>query len=142
MRAKSQSPFNIFNKDDFRFRRFRATCDTVFKKLLSEGIGAHVKHHAAFIPEEENKLWEVGVFGTSDPQALQNAIFFYVGKCLCLMEGEEHHKLTRSQFIALPDGFKYVEHGSKTYRGGFNQVHLPSKSVTIYRDENAGPHCL
>ena len=69
-------------------------------------------------------------------------MFFYVGKCLCLRGGEEHRNLAQSQFIALPDGFKYVEHGSKTYRGGFNQVHLPSKSVTIYGDENAGPRCL
>ena len=50
MRANSQSPFNIFNKDDHHFRRFRSTCDTVFKKLLAEGIGAHVKHHTAFMP--------------------------------------------------------------------------------------------
>ena len=68
--------------------------------------------------------------------------FFYIGKCLCLRGEEEHCNLTRSQFIALPDGFKYVEHGSKIYRGGFNQIHLPSKSVTIYKDENAGPWCL
>ena len=68
--------------------------------------------------------------------------FFYIGKCLCLWGGEEHRNLTRSQFINLPDGFKFVEHGSKTFQGGFNQLHLPSKSVTIYRDENAGPRCL
>ena len=57
-------------------------------------------------------------------------LFFYVGKCLCLW-GEEHRNLTRSQFIDIPDGFKYVEHGSPAI-----------KNVTIYRDENAGPRCL
>ena len=99
-----------------------------------------MKHHKGFTPEEEDKLWEAGVFGTTHPQALQNAVFFfYVGKCLCLRGGEE---LTRSQCVDISDGFKYVEYGSKTLHGGFNQLHLPSKSVTIYRDENAGPRCL
>ena len=45
IRAKSPSAFNIFQKDDHGFRNFRATCDTVFKKLLADGVGALVKHH-------------------------------------------------------------------------------------------------
>lgn len=139
MAHESKKPITI-QKDDQQFQNFRATCDTVFKKLLADGVGALVKHHTAFTPEED-KLWEAGIFGTTHPQALQNA-FFYVGKYLCLRGGEEHRNLTRSQFIDIPDGFKYVEHGSKTFRGGFNQVNLPSKNVTIYRDENAGPRCL
>ena len=32
---------------------------TLFKKLLSEELGAHVKHHIASMPEEEDMLWEV-----------------------------------------------------------------------------------
>ena len=59
--------------------------------------------------------------------------------------GEEKSTITsldHNLSTYLHEGFKYVEHGSKTFQGGFNQVHLPSKSVTIYRDENAGPRCL
>ena len=48
MRAKSPSPFNIFQKDDHRFRKFRATCDTIFKQLHASGVGAHVKHQTNF----------------------------------------------------------------------------------------------
>lgn len=36
----------------------------------------------------------------------------------------------------------YVEYGSKTFRGDFNQVNLPSRNVMIYRDNNSGPQCL
>ena len=34
-----------------------------------------MKHHTTFTPEEKDKLWEAGVFGTTHPQALQNAAF-------------------------------------------------------------------
>ena len=65
---------------DHRFRDFHSTCDTVFKKLLSEGVGAEVHHHEAFTPEDEDIFWDKGVFATDSPTGLQNAIFYYTKK--------------------------------------------------------------
>ena len=75
---QSKKPITIqksFKRDYHRFRNFRATCDTVFKKLLADGVGALVKHHTALTPKED-KLCEAGIFRTTHPQALQNAFFF------------------------------------------------------------------
>ena len=141
MRANSAAPFNIFDTKDHHFRNFHSTCDTVFKKLLSAGVGAEVRHHEPFTPEEENVFWEKGIFGTDSPTALQNAVFFYNGKNLCLRGREEHRSLKRSQFIEFERGYRYVEHGSKTFQGGFNQQHLEGNSVVIYKDADAGVHC-
>ena len=142
MRASSPTPFNIFDKSDNRFRRFRGTRDTVFKELLADGVGAVIHHHEPFSLDEEDALWHAGVLGTNTPQTLQRAVFYYAGKTLCLRGGEEHRSLRRSQFVELEDSFKYIEHGSKTRRGGFNQLHLQGKSVVIYRDTSAGHRCF
>ena len=141
MRTTSETPFNIFDIKDHRFRDFHSTCDTVFKKLLSKGVGAEVRHHEAFTPEDEDTFCDKGVFATDSPTGLQNAIFYYTGKNLCLCGGEEHRNLKCSQFVEIEGGYRYVERGSKTFRGGFSQLHLNGKSVVLYNDADAGMRC-
>ena len=114
---------------------------TVFKKLLSEGVGAEVRHHEAFMPEDEDVFWDKGVFATDSHTGLQNAIFYYTGKNLCLRGRDEHRNLKRSQFVEIEGGYRYVERGSKTFRGGFSQLHLNGKSVVLYNDADAGMRC-
>ena len=51
-------------------------------------------------PLEEDKLWDCGIFGISDPKSLQRRVcFFYIGKRFCLLGGEEQRCLGSSQFI-------------------------------------------
>ena len=71
------------------FRDLRRTCDTVYRDLHSQGIGATVRHTATFFPEEENILWAAGVLGCATPKSLQRAVFFYIGQRFCIRGGEE-----------------------------------------------------
>ena len=67
--------------------------------------------------------------------------FSITRKNLCLRGGEEHRNLKHSQFVEIKGGYRYVERGSKTFRGGFSQLHLNAKSVVLYDDADAGVQC-
>lgn len=45
-----------------------------------------MKHSEIISKEEEQRLWERGVLGVSDPKALQNATFLQLGR-RCAYEG-------------------------------------------------------
>ena len=60
----------------------------VFHKLHS-GVGRVAKHATPLSREDEQKLWQSGVMGTTSPVALQNTVFFVVGKMFCLRGGTE-----------------------------------------------------
>lgn len=45
--------------------------------IRSQGIGANICHTPAFTQEEEDKLWATKVMNTSNPKALQRAVFIY-----------------------------------------------------------------
>ena len=87
---------------------------------------------------------EKGVLNTTSPDGLQKAVFFYLGKVCCLRGGEEQRGLKPSQFQRLtnPDRYIYTEHGSKNRNGGFYQLHVENKSVTIFKNEQARERCL
>ena len=63
--------------------------ENVYRKLHSEGIGTEVRRTPIFTSEEEDKLWELGIIGCTDPKNLQRAVFYYIGKCFCVHGGEE-----------------------------------------------------
>ena len=71
-------------------------------------------------------------------------MFFYVGKICCLRGGEEQRTLKPSQFqrFTNPDRYIYTEHGSKNRNGGFYQLHVENKSVSIFKNDSAGERCL
>ena len=79
----------------------------------------------------------------SNPKALQNAVFFAVGKMLCLRGGVEHRALTLSQLErrTQPDHFVYTENVSKNRNGSFKQLHVKSKTVPVYTCPEAGVKC-
>ena len=62
----------------------RILCDSVFKKLHSEGIGASLKTTAVLSADDEKKLWDTNVMNMKTPIGLLHAIFFYNGKNFCL----------------------------------------------------------
>ena len=93
-RSKSKDCPNFLDKTDHRFRELRGA---VSRNLRKEGVGAEVKHASIFSPEEELKLWSSGAVGTHSPLALVRAVFFTLGKSLCLRGGQEHRELKPSQ---------------------------------------------
>ena len=56
-----------------------------------------MKHAEIISKNDEQRLWESGVMGVSDPRALQNAVLYAVGKMFCLRGGVEHRALKLSQ---------------------------------------------
>ncbi len=59
-------------------------CDTW--GMSNQGVGRDIKHARVLTEEDENKLWTSGVFETTSPSDLQNAVFYTVGKIFSLRE--------------------------------------------------------
>lgn len=143
-REKQVDPVNFLNRKDPRFKKLHATCDVVFRSLHEAGIGTVTKSAKVISKSDENDLWDSGVLNTYTPVGLQNAVFYYLGKVCCLRGGEEQRGLKPSQFKRYydPDRYLYSEHGSKNRNGGFFQLDVENKNVTIYRSESNGERCL
>ena len=117
--------------------------DSYFYNLHSNGIGRQVKRAKALSKDDERKLWDSGVMGTTTPRALQNAAFFIVGKMFCLRGGNELRNLKLSQIVLLhnPDRYEYNEHVSKTRNGTFKKLHVSNKVVSVFQCPEAGNQC-
>ena len=79
--------------------------------------------------EEENKLWEKGVLGESDPQTLLDTVLFLCGIHFALRSGQEHRSLKLSQFELQIDEdgssfLLYTENTSKNNQGGLSHRKL------------------
>ena len=132
MRRNNEQPFNIFAKGDVRFRNFHGTMETVFQELHQKGIGANVKHASEITAEEEDRVWTARVMGDHSPTALLRAVFYLNGVNFSLRGGKEHRDLKLSQLVRESDHWKYIEHGSKCFRGGFGDLHRENKVVVQY----------
>ena len=131
----------FMDQKDVRFRDIRGTCDTVFH---SKGVGADTRHTPIITADEEDRLWSSGVFSDDNPQSLQYAVFFYVGKVFCIRGGEEQRRLGPSQLVRSndPDCYTYIEHGSKNRTGGLLQLRVDNKTVPCYAIPESSPRCL
>ena len=71
---------NFLDNEDPCFAEFYTLLDSRMKDLLQKGHGTSIKQADPITPKEEEKLWELGVFGANDPQTLQYTVFFYACK--------------------------------------------------------------
>ena len=115
MREMNVNCPNFLEKSDSNFKDLHGTLGSLFHQLHSDGIGLQVKHAKVLSNEDERKLWDTGVMGTKNPKALQNAVFYIVGKHFSLRGGAELRNLKRSQIVRFhnPDRYVYHEHVSK-----------------------------
>ena len=132
---------NFLDEKDSRFRHFQGTLDAYFHKLHSEGVGRHTRHAETISSDEENQLWETGVFNTSTPKGLQNAVFYVIGKTFCLRGGQEHRVLKLAQLQRDSDKYVYYENVSKNRNGSFKQLHLKGKVVPVFPCQEARLKC-
>ena len=108
---------NFLDKKDSRFKKLHGALDSHFHRLHSNGVGRDVKHARVLTEEDENKLWTSGVFETTSPIGLQNAVFYTVGKIFSLRGGIEMREFSLSQLKRLkrlkrlngPDRYVYTE---------------------------------
>ena len=138
----------LLDKQQTCFRDIRGTCDTVYRDLRSQGIGAKVRHAPIITPDEEEKLWLTEVFNINNPKALQRAVFYYNEKCFCIRGGQEQRSLAPSNFkwSAKPGcdlhSVTYIEHGSKNRPGGLSDMWVENKEVTCHAVTEEIPKCL
>lgn len=146
-RSHPKEEINIFSNHEFK--PLKKVCDAVFKKLHSKGIGATIKSAAVLSPEEEKKLWEMGVLSLATPIGLLRAVFFYNGKNFCLRGGAEQRNLKISQFqrqTCIIEGksvgvYEYHEFGSKNRQGGFNSLNVENKVVRQFENASGSGVC-
>lgn len=144
MRGIDKNCPNFLDKNDHRFQGIDRTCESVYRSLRKQGVGADVRHTPVVTVAEETKLWDLNILNTTTPKGLLRAVFYYVGKVCCLRGGEEQRCLKKSQFTRHynPDMYKYIETGSKNRSGGIAQLHLKNKIVPIYAVPENRPRCL
>ena len=71
--------------------------DSHFHHLHATEVGWQTKHARVPTKDDEDKLWNSGVMGTRTPRAVQNAVFYVVGKMFSLRGGVEMRQVKISQ---------------------------------------------
>ena len=99
-----------------------------------------IVHHEPFQKDEIDRLWKCGVLGTSNPQSLLDAVFFYNSVHYCL-HGGEHRKLKLEQITKEGSGYTYCENGSKNHKGTFRERNIANKVVHSDAVPEAGEQC-
>ena len=74
MRYLSQNGINIDFYQDPEFADFCQRLDAEMKRLQGSGLGSQKKQAAPLTEQNEEKLWQVGVLGAHNPQALLNTM--------------------------------------------------------------------
>ena len=113
---------NIFK--DSNYANFQRTLDGEMKRLHASGLGVKKRQAEPITVEEENKLWEKGVLGESDPQTLLDTVLFFVefislSAVVKSIEALNCHSLSfRQMKMDLPFSFTPKTH-QKITREGF-----------------------
>ena len=117
------------------------------KRLHSLGLGVRKKQAEPTTTKEENLLWERGLLGEQNPQALLDTMLFLCGIHFVLCSGEEHRSLQLSQIeLVVPEEgcahLIYMEKYSKNNQGGLQHRKVKPKCVTCYANEKNPERCL
>ena len=100
--------------------------DNVFRNLRTRGVGAQACQTEAFSREDEDHLWQAGIFGSHSPKCLLDTVFFLNGKNFCLRGGTEQRELKLNQFQRLQslNRYVYTKNVSKKGCGGLAQMRV------------------
>ena len=98
------------DKGDLRFSELSAVCESVYRQLRKDGVGASVKHASIITPEEENLLLEKRVIGMYMPKPSVR------GKDFCLRGGAEQKALNHPSLCVQIGIHTYTENGSKNHQ--------------------------
>nr|XP_034336669.1 uncharacterized protein LOC117692546 [Crassostrea gigas] len=144
LRDKGVYDKNFLDEKNTTFIEFRKVLDAKMKSLIELGIGCTTKQADPILPEDEAKLWDVGVFGKKNAEQLQKTIFFYACKIFGLRGCDEHHNLECEQFTIGSDKLgKFIQftgRKTKTYKGGLGQLNVCNK--TIKHHCQSGERCI
>lgn len=128
--------YNFMDPKDSRFARLNKVLDSRMKQLLEQGIDLETKSAEPLLPEDEDKLWNLGVFGNTSAENLQLSVFFYGCKFFGLRGYDEHRSLESEQFTVGRDDrgkwIQFVGKTSKTNQGGLRSMKLDTKNIRHY----------
>lgn len=94
IRMSGRSSIDVFK--DSEFADFRVCLDAEMKRLQREGHGSKIRKAEPLTLEEEEVLWEKGLLGKSNPQALVDTILVI----LCF---EEWTRTPTASIVSMPD---------------------------------------
>ena len=101
-------------------------------------IGADPKQADAISDEQEQTLWDKGIFSMDTATGLSYAGYFYMCKAYGLRGRDEHRSLSVDQFVIGNDEngryLKFVGHRAKNNQGGLKQRKVKNKILKQYDD--------
>lgn len=92
MRYLRQNAIHVDFFQDPMFADFRQSLDAEMKRLKGSGLGSQ-KQVEPLTEENEEKLWQAGVLGAHNLQALLNTMIYINGLYFALHSGYEHCQL-------------------------------------------------
>lgn len=125
---------------DTEFTSSRKILYAQMKESARLGFNKPTKKARAISREKEDKLWNVGVLGSSTPKQLLYSLIFYFGIHFSLRAAQEHRDLQfgpGSQLILMTDkdGAEYIQYTkniSKNRRYGIKCTRMEPKSTRLY----------
>ena len=75
------------------FADFCRSLDAEMKRLKGTGLGSQKKQAEPLTEQNENKLWQAGVLGAHNTQALLNTMIYMNGLYFAFHSGDEHRQL-------------------------------------------------
>lgn len=133
---------------DKEFAETRTILDSEMKRLKRDGIRTRGRKADPITPEEEEVLWNKGILGDHNPEALLNAIFYLVGVSFALRSGSEHRALRHPNCqisVVEPTGKRpylhYREDSSKNNPGGLKGRKIKPKEVVQYANVTNTARC-
>ena len=136
MRDNGHPEIAFFDEKQPTFDRVRKALDARMKSLTSQGVGVARKSAQPPTSEQENELWEKGIFSIhTAAEGLLNAVFWYACKCFGLRGGDEHRNLMREQFSIDIDSvgrhLRFIGRSSKNVQGGLKQRQVSHLAIHI-----------
>lgn len=131
------------------FMECRKVIDAQMKKAASLGKAVPPKRSHSISFEDENRLWEIGAFGCSDPKQLLDTLIYHLGIHLSLRACQEHRDLIygpESQLKLVESEsesyIEYTERISKSKRFGLKDVRREPKTTRIYPNSQNPDRCV
>ena len=136
----------ILDPKNLDFVQTRQVLDARMKQLTTTGVGAVKKQVQPLTPEQEDLLWEQGIFSIETAQGLLNAVFWYNCKCFGLRGGDKHRSLQLDQYSLNHDEcgryLRFVGRSTKNYQGGLQHRKLHNKDLRLYSNPELGTRCV
>ncbi|XP_052060202.1 uncharacterized protein LOC127700667 isoform X1 [Mytilus californianus] len=113
-RRSGWTNLSLFDSTKKEFSKFHKALDDRCCELIKQGIGVSKKQAQMITDQQEQVLWEKGVFSLDMSWGLLYAVYFYTCKVFCVGPSYELWKLRVSQFAFGEDETgKYVQFTSR-----------------------------